>query len=756
MKKKICLLLGVILTLGGVVSMPKTASDVQAETFSEVMVHDPSIVYPTKENGLSEYYVFGSHMAVASSKDLMHFTQVNQTENDKNSTMFGIVQEGSVVPASYEEAFHENMQKGEVTFQKETGEKYTVNFGDYDAAKWMKNNGVGGNMWAPDVIYNPVMKQWCMYLSLNGQGFNSSIILLTANEVTGPYVYQGPVIYSGFQFANNKKELTGGIDNSDLPLVVEEADYSRYTTLPSGKQWGDIWPHAIDPCVFYDEEGKLWMSYGSWSGGIYMIELDETNGLRDYSVTYDSDYAAKKEKVTTDAYFGKKIAGGCYVSGEGSYIEHIGDYYYLFMSYGFYSPWGGYSMRVFRSENPCGPYVDNAGKSAIYESYANNFTRVEDAPMDSRGVQLMGNYQWEDMTVAEAAQGHNSAFVDENGNAYLVYHTKFGDDSVNHQVRVHKMYVNEEGWLVVSPYRYAGENTTIYDSAKDKFSTKDIAGDYQLMYHRYISSSANTDPFAGPNQGNFARYAEVSTPRKVTLSEDGKVSGEYIGSWLKADGTSYAMVKVAGQEYKGVFLKGQTDVSKQSVLTFTGVNDKGQCIWLSKPFEETEDVTNTAKVTLSKTKYIYNGKVQRPSVQVTTADGRKLVKDKDYKVTYTGDCKNAKKHSVKITFTGSYVGQITKSYTIAKAKQSMSVSVSSKVYKQSALKKKGAKLTISVKKSQGKVTYSLKNKKYMKITSSGKLTIDKKIKKGTYEVIITAKGNSNYEPMTKKVKIIVK
>ena len=119
MKKKICLLLGVILTLGGVVSMPKTVS---AETFSEVMVHDPSIVYPTKENGLSEYYVFGSHMAVAGSKDLMNFTQVNQIENDKNSNMFGIVQEGSVVPASYEEAFHENMQKGEVTFQKETGE----------------------------------------------------------------------------------------------------------------------------------------------------------------------------------------------------------------------------------------------------------------------------------------------------------------------------------------------------------------------------------------------------------------------------------------------------------------------------------------------------------------------------------------------------------------------------------------------------------------------------------------------------------
>ena len=44
--------------------------------------------------------------------------------------------------------------------------------------------------------------------------------------------------------------------------------------------------HAIDPCVLYDENGDLWMMYGSWSGGISMIKLDKETGRRDYSTTY--------------------------------------------------------------------------------------------------------------------------------------------------------------------------------------------------------------------------------------------------------------------------------------------------------------------------------------------------------------------------------------------------------------------------------------------------------------------------------------
>lgn len=100
----------------------------------------------------------------------------------------------------------------------------------------------------------------------------------------------------------------------------------RYTHDP-----GATWPNCIDPCVFYDEEGNLLMSYGSFFGGIWLLELDESTGLRDYNVNYGSDFDSRQTAVSLDPYFGRKIAGGCGATGEGSYIEYIGGYYYLFV-----------------------------------------------------------------------------------------------------------------------------------------------------------------------------------------------------------------------------------------------------------------------------------------------------------------------------------------------------------------------------------------------------------------------------------------
>ena len=191
--------------------------------------------------------------------------------------------------------------------------------------------------------------------------WKSSIVLLTASNINGPYEYQGPVVFSGFEAASS---ANFSYKKTDLELALGTLSSlpSRYTAY-----WGNRWPHCIDPCVFYDEEGKLWMTYGSWSGGIWMLQLNEDNGLRDYDVKYN--IAGSGDGVTSDPYFGKKIAGGFYVSGEGSYIKHIGDYYYLFVTYGFMlsaengtdaqKKQGGYQMRVFRSTAPDGPYKDN-------------------------------------------------------------------------------------------------------------------------------------------------------------------------------------------------------------------------------------------------------------------------------------------------------------------------------------------------------------------------------------------------------------
>lgn len=43
-----------------------------------------------------------------------------------------------------------------------------------------------------------------MYMSVNGSDHCSSIALATADKITGPYTYQGTVVYSGFTNSSSR------------------------------------------------------------------------------------------------------------------------------------------------------------------------------------------------------------------------------------------------------------------------------------------------------------------------------------------------------------------------------------------------------------------------------------------------------------------------------------------------------------------------------------------------------------------------
>ena len=530
-----------------VVLMVMTVMPVGGYTLKRVSVHDPSVVW---EPSTQYYYIFGSHRGVARSKDMMNWSSTSASWGritDAGTTISGVTND---------KAFVTNMTKT-VTVGGE--ERQLV----FDAQAWSSaygNYSINGNMWAPDVIYNPTMQKWCMYLSINGPQWNSSIILLTSDKITGPYVYQGPVVISGFNVSGSPASLS--YKNTDLELAIgtQNTIPSRYTAY-----WGRRWPHAIDPCVFYDEEGRLWMSYGSWSGGIWILELNEETGLRDYDVKYPSTNGSS-DGVTSDPYFGKKIAGGYYVSGEGSYIEYINGYYYLFMSYGFMlsaengsddqKNQGGYQMRVFRSQNPNGPYVDNRNGNAIFTSYQMNY-----GPNDTshRGINIFGAYsQWGNMTLGEREQGHNSIIAAEDGRTYLVYHTRFQDNTQGHAIRVHQVFQNQDGWLVVAPFEFTGETVKSADIATtQQVATDQIPGTYKLLVHKYGLK------YTWGNQ-------ETVTPVDITLKADGTISGALTGKWEVVDGTSYINVTLGSIQYKGVMVEQVMEPNTdQNSITFT-------------------------------------------------------------------------------------------------------------------------------------------------------------------------------------------
>ncbi len=548
MKQLLALFVACIPLLGATAQTELTTTQLnslyKATSKKVVSVHDPSVVW---EPASKRYYIFGSHRACAWTTDMQNWTnfaspwKVGSDNNAANDKAF-------VTPAV------KKVKKGgeEVDFPQFSAYGWSACIPKSGDNEW---GSINGNMWAPDVIWNPVMKKWCQYLSINGLKWNSSIILLTSDQIEGPYEYQGPVVITGFNVDGNSDV---DYKKTDLQLALGNVSSlpSRYTSY-----WGRRWPHAIDPCVFYDEQGQLRMAYGSWSGGIWMLDLDEETGLRDYDVKYPSTDGST-DGVTSDPYFGKKIAGGYYVSGEGAYIEYVGGYYYLFLSYGFLDSTGGYVMRMFRSKNPDGPYTDANSINAIFESDKKNYGKNS----DNRGVKVMGAYaDWGFMTKGELAQGHNSVIAAEDGRTYLVYHTRFDDGSEGHLVRVHQMFQTKNGWLVASPFEYNGEEITDEDIAsRELFSDSEIAGTYNILIHKYGIDYANR---------------EVVRPVSITLSADKKISGAYSGSWSHDAGTGYIKLTMGGVTYNGVLFEQQMDGQSIKTISFSGLASSGVNVW---------------------------------------------------------------------------------------------------------------------------------------------------------------------------------
>jgi len=102
--------------------------------------------------------------------------------------------------------------------------------------------------------------------------------------------------------------------------------------------------NCIDPSVFRDDEGRIWLTYGSHWDGIRMAELDSVYGdlANDthYSVASKGDYKAEE-----------------------SYMINHGYYYYLFVNHGQCCDGinSTYYITMGRSVSPTGPFLDKTG-----------------------------------------------------------------------------------------------------------------------------------------------------------------------------------------------------------------------------------------------------------------------------------------------------------------------------------------------------------------------------------------------------------
>ncbi len=532
MKKIICILLSLIVLFSINVS---GGADMKTEkrNIKEVSVHDPSIM----RDADGTYYIFGSHITTAKSKDLI----------DWEYTARGYKREGNVHFGN----LSENL-KGSFKWAGED---------DSDCKG-------GFAVWAPDVYYNPkyLWKDgsrgaYMMYYSASSTYKRSCIGLAVSKEIDGVYEYVDTVIYSGFTKVKAKDENSTHnkiYTNTNIDELIEKGRVCSYKD-----DWGiedydsTKYPNAIDPCVYEDAKGRLYLTYGSWSGGIFALRINELNGMPIYPGF---------DKVTPDGrmvdrYFGTHIAGGKGWSGEGPFIyyDKETDYFYLQTSYEWLGTDGGYHIRLFRSKDALGPYIDILGNSAVYGDIHHE-----------HGVKLFGNYKL-DGTAAYTSGGHSSGLIDTDGERYLVYHTRF-KGSEHFQVRVHQMFMNEDGWMVVAPFRYMGNKIS-----EEGYLDDEIVGLYEYINHgRYI--------------GEGTRVKEGLT---VRLASDGRIYGAVEGEWEKRG--KYVTMKIDGQTYKGVFFK-QLDEQGELVMTFTLTGGENESVWGVKKNTAEYDIKNESFV----------------------------------------------------------------------------------------------------------------------------------------------------------------
>ena len=251
-----------------------------------------------------------------------------------------------------------------------------------DAIKEGRDNGEGnrptGGFWAPFAEY--VNGEYRLYYSAT-KAFGSSesrIWLAVAKHPEGPFENRGVVVDT----------------------------------------WGttDAEPNAIDPHVVDCPDGRKFLVYGSFFGGIYLKELSVQTGL-----CTDGDIHE----------LGRRIAvkpGNSYIDGpEGAAVMYHPEkrLYYLFLSYG----WLGddYDIRVGVSTSVEGPYTDREGKcldgESLGQKLAGSYRFLAEKPYAAEGA------GWE--FAGFRGPGHGVPFfAPEKNRFFFVHHVRDGAESL--------------------------------------------------------------------------------------------------------------------------------------------------------------------------------------------------------------------------------------------------------------------------------------------------------------------------------------
>ncbi|HEY1790372.1 MAG TPA: arabinan endo-1,5-alpha-L-arabinosidase [Verrucomicrobiae bacterium] len=165
-----------------------------------------------------------------------------------------------------------------------------------------------GYFWAPDIIH--VDGKFLLYYAVSSFGKQVSAIGVATNPTLDPSAQD--------------------YHWTDCGRVIASTNGGDYNT--------------IDPSVMLDDDGKLWLAFGSYWRGIYVTQLDPRTGLR------------AKDSANYPVAWNYSIEASC--------LTQHKDYYYLFVNWGRCCEGTNstYEVRVGRATQVTGPYLDRDGK----------------------------------------------------------------------------------------------------------------------------------------------------------------------------------------------------------------------------------------------------------------------------------------------------------------------------------------------------------------------------------------------------------
>lgn len=332
---------------------------------------------------------------------------------------------------------------------------------------------------------------------------------------------------------------------------------------------------AIDPSIFWDKDGNMWMNYGSWRSGIALVRLNDSTGLPcdanadgadDGAGTVDLDAAQASYYATNTAYnqsiYGLRIAGGNGAAYEGAQVFYPGgDYYYILISSGDLNT--DYSIRLGRraTSESTGVYGLFSDADTSYSGYSSGYdlrqvryaanTTSDLRNFHAHGTKVWGSYVFGN-ELGWRAPGGMSVLKTTDGKWLMAAHVRTNFyPAYFFYLQVHQFYFTDAGWLVVNPNEYAGETLAALTTAQ-------VAGNYDSVRSVRTGTYGSWTNYQGDayTTVNVADAQETAS-KALTLGSDGTISGGfYTGTW-SLDGYKITLV-----------LK---DTSGTTLGTYTGV-----------------------------------------------------------------------------------------------------------------------------------------------------------------------------------------